>query len=107
MGVQERIETKLNTVFDPLHLEVINESGNHNVPPGSESHFKVVIVSDRFVGVSLLKQHQMVNDTLAEELAGPVHALSIQSKTQTQWEKINGKVRDSPPCLGGKANEAP
>lgn len=47
MDVQTRIEDKLGTNLDLKHLEVINESGNHNVPPGSESHFKVVLVRDR------------------------------------------------------------
>lgn len=62
----------------PTHLEVINESNMHNVPKGSESHFKVVVVSMDFENLSLIKRHRMVNDVLKDELAGGVHALSIQ-----------------------------
>ena len=50
MSVLETIQTKLAEAFDPEHLEVINESGSHNVPAGSESHFKVVIVANAFEG---------------------------------------------------------
>ena len=69
--VKDRIEQKLTDAFDPRHLEVVNESGNHNVPDGSETHFKVVIVSDEFEGKRLLARHRHVNETLATNLPGP------------------------------------
>lgn len=100
MTVQETIETKL-TALDPLHLEVDNESGNHNVAPGSESHFKVTIVSTRFEGMRLLDRHRLINELLADELAGPVHALAIHAYTAANWESRFGKAPMSPPCLGG------
>ena len=104
MKIQETIESKLTTL-DPLHLEVVNESGNHNVAPGSESHFKVTIVSTRFEGMRLLDRHRMINEMLAEELSGPVHALAIHAYTEANWESRFGKAPMSPPCLGGsKAN---
>ena len=56
--VQERIIGKLAEALDLQHLEVVNESGNHNVPAGSESHFKVVLVSENFEG--LLRADQSV-----------------------------------------------
>lgn len=62
----------------PTHLEVINESNMHNVPRGSETHFKVVVVSEAFDKESLIKRHRSVNEVLKTELEGPVHALSIQ-----------------------------
>ncbi|MCY3858701.1 MAG: BolA/IbaG family iron-sulfur metabolism protein [Gammaproteobacteria bacterium] len=100
MTVQETIETKL-TSLDPLHLEVVNESGNHNVAPGSESHFKVTIVSTQFEGMRLLDRHRMINDLLATELSGPVHALAIHAYTEANWKSRFGKAPMSPPCLGG------
>ncbi|MYD43593.1 MAG: BolA/IbaG family iron-sulfur metabolism protein [Gammaproteobacteria bacterium] len=100
MTVQEAIETKL-AELDPLHLEVVNESDNHNVPEGSESHFKVVIVSDQFEGTRLLDRHRLVNGLLADELAGPVHALAIHAYTQDNWRQRFGEAPMSPPCLGG------
>ena len=49
----------------------------------------------------VLKRHRAVNALLKGELAGGVHALSIQAKTPAQWEKSGGHVEDSPKCLGG------
>ena len=101
MSVQENIEDKLAAGFDLAHLEVVNESGNHNVPPGSESHFKVVLVSDSFGGEPLIRRHREVNRVLADELAGPVHALAIHTYTPAEWQQRFGAAPMSPPCLGG------
>jgi BolA family transcriptional regulator, general stress-responsive regulator len=101
--VQSRIETKLAERFAPAHLEVRNESGNHNVPPGSETHFKVVLVADAFAGQRLLARHRLVNEALADEVAGPVHALAIHTYTEDEWRERFGAAPMSPPCLGGGA----
>ena len=101
MTIQETIEEKLAEELDPLHLDVVNESGNHNVPPGSESHFKVVIVSDEFEGEKLIQQHRKVNKILAAELANNIHALAIHTYTPAQWRDRHGDEPMSPPCLGG------
>lgn len=105
MSIQQTIERKLAERFEPAHLEVHNESGNHNVPPGSESHFKVVLVADAFAGKPLLARHRLVNETLREELAGGVHALAIHTYTADEWQRRFGNAPMSPPCLGGKARE--
>lgn len=99
--IKDRIEEKLAAVFEPAHLEVVNESGNHNVPDGSETHFKVVIVSGQFDGERLINRHRRVNETLAEELAGGVHALAIHTYTATDWRNRFGNAPMSPPCHGG------
>lgn len=98
--IQQKITEKLTKLFEPTHLEVINESYMHNVPKGSESHFKVIVVSNEFDGKSKIDQHRMVNEALKEELEKSVHALSIKAKTPKQWEK-NSKVDPSPDCMGG------
>ena len=105
MNVQQTIEAKLDAALTPAHLEIVNESGNHNVPPGSESHFKVVIVADAFEGQRLIERHRRVNEVLAEELAGAVHALALHTYTHADWERRFGNAPMSPPCLGGKASE--
>ena len=46
--VESTVVEKLKKAFSPSHLEVINESGSHNVPAGSESHFKVIIAAKFF-----------------------------------------------------------
>ena len=102
MTQQQHITEKLEQHFDPVHLEVVNESHMHNVPPGSESHFKVTLVSDAFAGQKLVARHRMVNRILADELAGSVHALALHTLDPDQWFERAGKVPDSPPCHGGE-----
>lgn len=101
MIVQTEIEKKLADTFTPLHLEVINESNNHNVPEGSESHFKVVVVSPEFAGKNLLARHRMINSALADELKNSIHALAIHTYTENEWKEESGGAPMSPPCLGG------
>ena len=84
------------------HLEVVNESNQHNVPPGSESHFKLVLVTDEFDGLALLARHRKVNALLADLLEGEVHALALHTYTPADWEKRFGGAPMSPPCLGGE-----
>jgi BolA protein len=92
----------LRTTFAPGHLEVINESHNHSVPKGSETHFKVVVVSSAFEGKSRVDRHRLVNGALADLLENGVHALTITSRTPAEWESATGSiVAESPPCLGG------
>ncbi len=79
MTVQETIEQKIQTALTPSHLDVINESHMHNVPPGSESHFKLVIVSRAFENLSMVQRHQKVNGILAKELKNGLHALSMKT----------------------------
>ncbi|MEM7195910.1 MAG: BolA/IbaG family iron-sulfur metabolism protein [Pseudomonadota bacterium] len=102
MMLQNSIEKKLSAL-EPFHLEVINESHQHNVPPNSETHFKVIIVSDKFEGAGLVGRHRMVNAQLAEELAGGVHALALHTMTPDEWFEKGGSSPDSPDCLGGSA----
>jgi BolA protein len=101
MSVQQRILATLSERFHPLHCEVVNESHMHSVPPGSESHFKVTLVSEAFAGQRLLERHRAVNEALAGELSGPVHALALHTLTPEEWFARGGAVPESPPCLGG------
>ena len=102
MSIATAIENKLLSAFSPLHLDVINESSNHNVPPGSESHFKVTIVSNHFEEERLIKRHRAVNAVLAEELAEKIHALALHTYTEKEWhDYYAANTRLSPNCLGG------
>ena len=101
MSVQAIIEQKLASGMQPQHLQVINESSNHNVPAGSESHFKVVIVADAFEGKALLARHRMINELLADELQNKIHALALHTYTADEWADASGNAPMSPPCLGG------
>ncbi|WP_455219613.1 BolA/IbaG family iron-sulfur metabolism protein [Kaarinaea lacus] len=101
MKVQSVIEEKLANGVDAMHLEVVNESNNHNVPPGSESHFKVVLVSNAFEGQSLIARHRIINKLLEDELKNQVHALALHTYTEAEWRDRHGEAPMSPPCRGG------
>ena len=81
MGVEDEIRRKLKQAFAPEALEVVNDShrhAGHGGSPGTgESHFTIKVVSPAFAGKSRVERHRMVNQVLAEELAGKIHALAI------------------------------
>lgn len=83
MSVASAIREKLTAAFAPDRLEVINESelhaGHRGSPGTGESHFRVVIVSTRFAGLSRLARHRLVNEVLAAELSGTIHALALSA----------------------------
>ena len=101
MNNQQIIEDKLSSALQPSHLEVVNESHLHSVPPGSESHFKVTLVTEQFTDLPLIKQHRMINDVLKEELAGKIHALALHTYSPAQWNERNAPAPKSPLCHGG------
>ena len=101
MTVQILIEAKISDNIMTNFLQVDNESHRHAVPANSETHFKVVIVSDDFHGMSLIARHRLVNGLLKEELDGPVHALSLHTYTPSEWHVKNKNAMDSAGCLGG------
>jgi stress-induced morphogen len=88
MQVETRIKEKLTAAFSPVELHVENESHKHaghaamkGLGNSGETHFAVTIVSEDFSGRSRVDRHRMVHEVLAEELAGPVHALAVKAKT--------------------------
>ncbi len=101
MSIEQTILNKLAEQFQPLHLEVENESNQHNVPPGSESHFRVVLVSELFEGLNLVKRHQSVYQTLADEMSNAVHALALHTFTESEWLARQQTAASSPACMGG------
>ncbi len=107
MTVQQSIQTKIAAALAPSHLEVVNESHMHSVPPGSESHFRVVVVSDRFEGLPLVRRHQTVNRILEREFEDGLHALSMQTLTGVEWHDRGGQTRASPACQGGSNTKGP
>ncbi|MES1908217.1 MAG: hypothetical protein MHM6MM_001193 [Cercozoa sp. M6MM] len=109
MSIASQIEEKLTRALNPLYLDVINESHMHSVPRNSETHFKVVVVSEQFDSMSVIERHRAVQEALCAELQGGVHALAIRAKTPAQWEKLQARgeqVAPSPDCLGGMKREA-
>ena len=107
MIVSNTIREKLEKAFNPQVLEVLNESGNHNVPAGSESHFRVVVITEGFSGKGRLQRHRAILATLRDEIDGPVHALAIDAFTPEEWSARGGEANKSPDCLGGDGSLPP
>lgn len=104
MSIQSTIEQKLAGEFDTAFLQVENESHMHNVAPGSESHFKVTIVSESFRDQMLIKRHRMINKILQQEIQ-QIHALALHTLTPDEWRARAGVIVDSPKCRGGGKNQ--
>jgi BolA protein len=87
------IREKLQAGLHPVRLEIEDDSGRHaghhheggvDGRAGGESHFNVTVVSAAFEGQGRVQRQRAVNDLLRDELAGPVHALSIRALTPAE-----------------------
>ena len=82
-SISDSIRTKLSRAFAPTRLEVIDDSARHaghaGARPGGQSHFNVLIEAPAFAGLNRVARQRQVYAALAEELAGPVHALSLRA----------------------------
>lgn len=100
MSIAVEMEKKLIEVFQPEHLELVNESYMHASGRGAESHFKVVVVSDFFTGKALLARHRAINSLMQREFDAGLHALAIHAFTPDEWLKRGGQAQQSPACQG-------
>ena len=106
MGPIEKIVCdKLASQFGVQLLQVTNESYMHSVPVGSETHFKVVLVTEEFAGKRQVQRHQAIYRVLAEELAGPIHALALHTFSSDEWADSQERAPDSPKCLGANKSQ--
>ena len=94
--VENKIKAIINANLNPSVLNIINESSMHNVPVNSESHFKIIIVSDIFKDVASVNRHKIVYKTLGS-LMDDIHALSIYAFDINEFD-TNPMVLDSPNC---------
>ncbi|MDE2849834.1 MAG: BolA family transcriptional regulator [Acidobacteriota bacterium] len=104
--LEQAIRDKLEQATGAERLEVLNESRMHNVPPAAETHFRVVVVSSQFEGTNRLQRHRVIHRALAEELAGPVHALAVDALTPAEWQSRGESRSLSPDCHGGSRLDA-
>lgn len=105
MSRENRIKQRLSAL-NPQVLGVENESHMHSVPPNSETHFKVLIVSEQFAGKMRIDRQRMVNELLAEEFKSGLHALTQKNLTPEEWENQKDSLNFvSPACLGGSKFE--
>lgn len=96
MFVQNKIEKLLKDNLNVSNLLIRNDSYKHNVPPNSESHFNVQIVSDDFEDLSQIQRHKIVYKAVGALLA-VIHAFSITAMTTSEF-KENPSLRDTPDC---------
>ena len=91
MSVENTIRDKLTEAFQPARLEIENEShlhkGHAGSPNSGESHFRVLLAAESFDGLSRVDRQRKVYDVLADELAGPVHALALTAVTVSEAER--------------------
>ena len=82
-AIFEAIQNKLQAAFEPTRLEIVDDSARHSghagAREGGESHFNVMIESTAFAGAGKVARQRMVYRALSEELAGPLHALSVKA----------------------------
>lgn len=80
----ETIAARLTDQFAPSSLEVINDSHHHAGHMGDdgtgESHFTVIVESDRFIGLNRVQRQRLVNQALADLLSSRIHALAIRAR---------------------------
>lgn len=105
MSMQQEIQDRLQRGLALTYLDVVNESSNHSVPAGSETHFKVIAVSPAFAGQSAVTRHRAIYALLREQLAGGVHALALHTYTPEEWV-VAGGAPDSPACRGGSKQDS-
>ncbi len=83
--VADRLRDRLQQTFEPRRIDIVDDSHRHaghaGAHPEGESHFTVTIVSPAFEGLSRVERQRRVYAALSEELAGPVHALSLKALT--------------------------
>lgn len=105
MKYETLLREKLIAGLAPANLELLNESPAHGLPASAEKHFRVVAVSEKFVGLSRVERHRLVHLLLVEELRTHVHALSVQAFTSEEWKARGSATFASPACLGGGKRE--
>ena len=96
----ERLQRAFEAGLQPSYLQLEDESRNHSVPEGAESHFKLTCVSEAFEGLMPVRRHQKVYALAQSELDAGLHALALHLYTPAEWQQQQA-VPASPDCLGG------
>ncbi len=104
MKLESSIRQKLETTFSPTYLEIENESHKHS-RGGAETHFRLIVVSEKFAGLSRVDRQRQVANLFDEERALGLHALSQRTFTPQEWLEMKDKLTlNSPACQHGSGN---
>lgn len=104
--IEAKISEKLSREFSPEHMVLENESHSHSVPRNSETHFKLLLVSEKFAGQNRVARQRMVYGLLKDEMApGGIHALSLRLLAPDEWATDSANTFQSPNCMGGSKRE--
>jgi stress-induced morphogen len=94
MSLTEQLRSLISQTFAPIHYELINESAKHYghlEGPSTETHFKALIVSTKFEGLSRVRRQQMVYALVSpflEANGGTLHALAMTTVTPDEWATL-------------------
>lgn len=99
--LETRLHAKIASEFAPRFFELENESHSHSVPRNSETHFRAVIVSEKFAGLARLARQRAVLQTVALEMKEGVHAFTMRCLTPDEWQNGQADGFASPACRGG------
>lgn len=106
MSRQQRLHDAFSMHLEPIFLNIENETHQHSVPEGAESHFKVLIVSPTFQSLNRVARHRLVNHLIQHEFETGLHALSLHLYTPEEWERKDTPVQASPTCKGGSRHDS-
>lgn len=101
MSRKKRIEQLVTEELSPVYLSVEDESSNHHVPAGAQTHFKVTVVSSGFADLTRIARHRLLNQLLGNEFDLGLHALSMHLFTPEEWQSKQKPVLTSPACRDG------
>lgn len=99
VSIEQTLSDLVNDQFDVSHFELINESHLHS-GTNPETHFKLVLASGDFEGLSKVKRHQAVYGLTGELMAQGLHALALHLYTPEEWAETS-QAPASPNCMGG------
>ena len=98
MSTKQIITDKLTAAFSPVFLNVIDESENHRGHggwrEGGETHFRVQIAAAAFEGMNRVARHRAINEVLADEIAGGVHALALEIRSDSEPDPRAARVAE-------------
>lgn len=100
MSKQLELTNRLTTEFNPKFILVENESHKHRSERGTESHFKIVLVSDKFDNLNKVARHRQIYQLLAEDLQNGIHALALHLYSLEEWLALGEIFPKSPSCTG-------